>query len=315
MTTEFDRRYEPATQQRVARWYFAVQAAAGAVWWMSVPLSSTVRELTLGDLSARVLVVPDLVLFVGTSAIASRAASGRWGAVASIWSAAMTALLIGSGLAGEPAPLGVVTMVIATVASALATAVLWLGRLPTEWFFAGPFRFRGAAPTTPAGHFRRSLLQLAVFWSFFHLVLPVVVRFFERRLDLAVVDASPRGLVIAGWVLFGVSSVLGLASCFSMSWFGLGTPLPAATATELVAVGPYRYVRNPMAVAGAGQSLGVAAIIGSWTLVVGVIVGALFWEIVIRPEEEADLERRFGETYRDYRTTVRHWLPGRRRSA
>ena len=313
MTSEFDRRFDPSSQVSVARWYFALQALAGAVWWATVPASEWVREQTLAELPAAVLVVPDLLLFVVASAVAAWRSHAVAAGVVVVWAAAMTALLIVAGLVDTPAPLGIAAMVVATVASAGAALVLWNGRLPTEWFFAGPFRFRGAAPTTPAGHLRRSLGQLVVFWTFFHLVVPLVIVFFERRLDLALVDPSPDGLRLVGWTLFAVSSLLGIASCVSMSWFGAGTPLPAATATELVVVGPYRFVRNPMAVAGAGQSFGIAAVVGSWVLAVGVVVGALFWEIIVRPEEEADLERRFGEPYRRYRASVRHWIPGRPR--
>jgi len=52
-----------------------------------------------------------------------------------------------------------------------------------------------------------------------------------------------------------------------MAVLGNGTPLPAATARRLVIGGPYRFVRNPMAVAGLVQTVGVGLWTGSWTTV------------------------------------------------
>ncbi|HWS52345.1 MAG TPA: hypothetical protein VN241_15145, partial [Microbacterium sp.] len=59
----------PAAASRVltpalARAYFALQAAAGAGWWIGVFLSETIRLATLGDLPAIPVAVADLPLFV-----------------------------------------------------------------------------------------------------------------------------------------------------------------------------------------------------------------------------------------------------------
>jgi protein-S-isoprenylcysteine O-methyltransferase Ste14 len=39
------------------------------------------------------------------------------------------------------------------------------------------------------------------------------------------------------------------------------------------------------------------------------LIGAVFWDAFIRPEEEADLANRFGAPYDAYRSTVRCWIP------
>ena len=90
---------------------------------------------------------------------------------------------------------------------------------------------------------------------------------------------------------------------------GHGTPLPASTARRLVVRGPYRYVRNPMAVAGAAQTMGVGLIVGAWTVIAVTLVGAVLWDVFIRPDEEADLARRFNGPYETYRNRVRCWVP------
>ena len=61
----------PVAPLSAARCYFALQAAAGAVWWVAVFASADVRTWTLGGWDPAVLVVPDLILFVGTSALAA----------------------------------------------------------------------------------------------------------------------------------------------------------------------------------------------------------------------------------------------------
>jgi len=81
VTSEFDWRFDPSSQVSVARWYFALQALAGAVWWATVPASEWVREQTLAELPAAVLVVPDLLLFVVASAVAAWRSHERLGSL------------------------------------------------------------------------------------------------------------------------------------------------------------------------------------------------------------------------------------------
>ena len=73
--------------------------------------------------------------------------------------------------------------------------------------------------------------------------------------------------------------------------------------------GPYKYVRNPMAVAGVLQTIGVGVWIGSWTAILAAFAGAILWNVAIRPSEEADLIDRFGESYLAYERNVGCWLP------
>ena len=97
-----------------------------------------------------------------------------------------------------------------------------------------------------------------------------------------------------------------------MATVGRGTPLPIDTARELVTTGPYALVRNPMAVTGLSQGIGVALLIGSWAAIAYVVAGGLLWHVLVRPMEEAELEERFGESYRAYKQRVALWLPRRR---
>lgn len=296
-----------------ARVYFAAQAVAGALWWLSVFASDDVRWWTLGDWNPGLLVGPDLVLFVGASAVAAVLGSPVWAGVASAWTTLVAIALTVYAIVAREAGWGAVLMVIATVCALAATLTLRTGRLPLQWFFIGPFAFRVAGNHSRGRHLRSSLLQLVLFWTAFLILLPLGLSWAERRLRLDWAPLQRSVFTRAGPIVFFVASAFGLWSCVSMALRGEGTPLPAATARNLVVVGPYRFVRNPMAVAGALQTVGVGLWRGSWMVIVSSITGALIWNTFIRPEEEADLAARFGSDYVAYRAAVRCWVPIRRR--
>jgi protein-S-isoprenylcysteine O-methyltransferase Ste14 len=299
------------TSTDLARAYFGAQAVAGALWWAAVFASADVQRWTLGGLDRAVLVVPDLVLFAGASALAALLASRFWAAVAAIWTVVVTVALAGFALVEQEAGWGVVLMAVAAVGTLAATSTLWLGGLPTHWFFLGPFRFRVADDRSEAGHLRRSLVQLVVFWSTFFLLVPVVLVAIERRLGVDAPFLDHPAWHALGVAVFLLGSAGGLWSCVTMALEGHGTPLPAEMARHLVIAGPYRIVRNPMAVCGALQTVGVGLVLGSWIVVAIAVVGAVAWNVVIRPGEEADLAARFGQPYEQYRSEVRCWVPTR----
>jgi protein-S-isoprenylcysteine O-methyltransferase Ste14 len=45
--------------------------------------------------------------------------------------------------------------------------------------------------------------------------------------------------------------------------------------------------------------------------VIWALCGSLVWNSLIRPFEEEDLEKRFGDDFRAYRDHVKCWVPGR----
>ena len=112
-------------------------------------------------------------------------------------------------------------------------------------------------------------------------------------------------VLVLVFVVLVLASGLGLWSAFAMSTRGGGTPLPAAMPNRLVIAGPYRFVRNPMALAGIVQGAAVGLIASSWLVVLYALLGSLVWNHVARPHEEADLERRFGPEFTAYRDAVR----------
>lgn len=95
-------------------------------------------------------------------------------------------------------------------------------------------------------------------------------------------------------------------------WFGKakGTPVPFNPPSELVTAGPYAWSRNPMLTGvfaflfGIGFLLHSVSMVFIWTPVF-VIVNVLELKFI----EEPELERRFGERYREYRRRVPMFVP------
>ena len=81
---------------------------------------------------------------------------------------------------------------------------------------------------------------------------------------------------------------------------------------ELVTDGPYRWIRNPLYTAGALLFTGLGLISASAFLLVGALV-ALVLVAIRLPSEEAELEKRFGQAYRDYVRRTGRFLPRLRR--
>lgn len=300
-------------QRAGARSYFAVQAVAGAVWWLTVFTVPWVRDATLGGLDPVVTAVLDVPLFVIASALA--AVGLRWAVVvATGWTVLVAVALAGyatvTGLAGW----GVLAMVPAAAGSVLAACLLLVGRVPTEWLVRGPFAFR-PAPVRPGAGAARNVLttfgQIVVFWGVCLVVVPLVLAALEERWRVAPALPAPAVAVVvaAGAVLLVLASALGIWSAVTMSTLGDGTPLPSASTNRLVIAGPYRWVRNPMAIAGIAQGVAVGLLLSSWLVVVYALAGSLVWNYAIRPFEEADLEQRFGAAFDRYRRAVRCWLP------
>lgn len=292
-----------------ARWgrgYFAAQSAAGAAWWIGVALVPGIRHLTLGDLPAGLVAVLDVPLFVIASALAALGTAGTaW--LAAGWtvfvSIAMAVYATVTGQAGW----GALLMIAAAVGSIGALLLVRLGRVPSEWLIVGPFAAREAASAPARTYLLRTGGQIVVFWGVCLVVIPVVIALVESRWGLRM--PFPAAVTIGGGILLAAATALGLWSAVAMAGRGDGTPLPMATARRLVLSGPYRIVRNPMAVAGIAQGVAVGLLCGSWLVVVYALCGSLVWNDLIRPWEEKDLEARFGAAYRAYRDRVSCWIP------
>src|SRR2546423_4045228 len=115
----------------------------------------------------------------------------------------------------------------------------------------------------------------------------------------------------AGLVVIVVGFALALWCWSVFGLHGKGTPAPFDPPRRLVVRGPYRYVRNPMYIAGVLMVLGQAITFASIPLLE---YAAFFWLVVhvfVVIYEDPTLKRSFGAEYIDYRAGVRRWIPGR----
>jgi protein-S-isoprenylcysteine O-methyltransferase Ste14 len=185
-------------------------------------------------------------------------------------------------------------------------AMLWSGVFATGMTFGGEmFRQSKAASTNYI--LLKTLTQIALVWSFILVIFPYLITILEDKLGITRLQFPfQKPLAIA---LFVAVSFVGVWSAVVMSRIGKGTPLPLDHASDLVVVGPYKYVRNPMAVSGIGQGLAVALFLGSPLVAIYALMGSAIWQLIFRPLEEDDLELRFGEPFTNYRYAVKCWLP------
>ncbi len=162
---------------------------------------------------------------------------------------------------------------------------------------------------TSSSSLRRNILKTSVqvicIWSLTLVIIPCVL--LDAFDNLAMPKLSIWQFV--GFSTFCCASLLGLTSSFFLVRDGAGTPLPLDQTNHLVMSGPYHFVRNPMAIAGIGQGISVAIIFQSIAILVYSVLGALVWQLVVRPIEENDLLTRFGKSYLDYRQRVSCWIP------
>ena len=156
------------------------------------------------------------------------------------------------------------------------------------------------------------------------LLLPMMMAVVIPRwilLNQAATDTRwPRSLAVVPVRTLGVVLMMagiGLAAWCIMLFarVGKGTLAPWDPTSELVAVGPYRYTRNPMITGVATTLIGEALLTGSrsiglWAL--GFItVNHLYFLLI----EEPGLEQRFGKSYEEYKRAVPRWVPRLRKEA
>ncbi len=170
-------------------------------------------------------------------------------------------------------------------------------------------RSRECPPMSRGRIVAKTIVQTVLFWGTFLFLIPAGISLLESKmgwLDHRFATSTTR---IIGIALFAVAGTLGLTSGATMAIAGHGTPVPFDCAPRLVIAGPYRFIRNPMVVAGIAQGIAVGMFLGSWLVIIYSLCGALVWDWIIRPWEERDLVSRFGHSYEDYRRHVRCWVP------
>ncbi len=120
---------------------------------------------------------------------------------------------------------------------------------------------------------------------------------------------GPKG---SRWFAF-VFIMFGIALYLSCVWVfarvGRGTPGPWDAPRRFVAVGAYRWVRNPIYLAALLTVLGEAWLFFSLSLLLYAAVLAVGVHLFVIGYEEPTLRRTFGQIYVEYTRTVSRWIP------
>jgi protein-S-isoprenylcysteine O-methyltransferase Ste14 len=156
----------------------------------------------------------------------------------------------------------------------------------------------------------RTVVYVACFVSFFAW-LALRVRGFDRFLQVTL----PAGVEKPGIVLMFAGGVLGLACVGTFAARGKGTPAPFDAPREFVAVGPYRYVRNPMYIGGLLLLAGFGLYDRSISILLMALTLLLLVHLLVVFYEEPTLRKSFGATYENYCRTTARRIPALARAA
>jgi len=119
----------------------------------------------------------------------------------------------------------------------------------------------------------------------------------------------PGGREAAIWVqLIGLAAVPGLAAVIELYRAG-GTPYPWDPPTTVTWSGPYAYVANPMQLSMTVILALIAGALRHWPTLLAAVTGAAFAAGLATGHEQVQLDRRWGDRWRRYRSSHRAWLP------
>ena len=116
-------------------------------------------------------------------------------------------------------------------------------------------------------------------------------------------------VVLAGAALLIVGLWLFHRAVALFASVGRGTLAPWDPTRRLVAMGPYRHVRNPMITGVLSVLLGEALVLGSVSILVAAAIFFAVNATYIPLVEERGLIERFGHDYLEYKRNVPRWIP------
>ena len=110
-------------------------------------------------------------------------------------------------------------------------------------------------------------------------------------------------------ILFIISGIfIAISCCIDFVVKGKGSPIPLSETENLIVSGFYRFVRNPLYIAGVFVFLGETLLFQS----IGIFIYCLLMFAVFNVQvimEETFLEERFGDSYKQYYEAVPRWIP------
>lgn len=185
----------------------------------------------------------------------------------------------------------------------LVLTLAWLfgvaySQVPTFWFLAHPFAERWRARRRPY------LILVPVWLSEMLLVAAITSPWHEVELyRIPWLWIPAAGLIVLGWYLYYAAH-----QGFTHEQLVGRSELESGREQRLVTSGIRRRMRHPVYAAHFCELLALSLATGLAVLY-GLLVYVVVADLVLIRLEDAELERRFGDTYRDYRRRVPAILP------
>jgi protein-S-isoprenylcysteine O-methyltransferase Ste14 len=112
-----------------------------------------------------------------------------------------------------------------------------------------------------------------------------------------------------GMVPIAIGVIIYFSCSYAFVFSGRGTPIHSAPPKKLVVKGLYRYVRNPMYIAGFLVLVGETLLFQSKGLFIYFLIMFGIFNLFVMFAEEPGLRKRFGESYIRYCKSVGRWIP------
>ncbi len=140
------------------------------------------------------------------------------------------------------------------------------------------------------------------------ILFPLLLIELNSKLTLPVYKATSTEFLGIAAILFGGFLLICSTRIFAVHGKG-GSPLPFDPPKQLVTIGVYRYIRNPMFVASGLIWLGEFLFFGSILLFFYALAWILFNHVHLITQDEKWLEKRFGDGYKKYKQQVPRYFP------
>ncbi len=152
----------------------------------------------------------------------------------------------------------------------LSTTVMILGLCYNLFLISEEQVFRKSTTNNLIVNAIKTIFQIICIWLITLFVFPVLI--INSFGVTSIISNNTKLIAIS---LFAFFSIIGLYSAYVMVRIGEGTPLPLDQTQNLVTKGPYKYVRNPMAIAGIGQGISISIFFWSIHILIYAVIGAI----------------------------------------
>lgn len=154
----------------------------------------------------------------------------------------------------------------------------------------------------------RAFIQSLIWGGWIVFLVPEIVLQLEGKslFDLFNMETSRILLFLSG---MAVSMLIGYLALYEFATAGAGTPIPFDPPQKLVTSGIYSVVANPLQISTLGMFICILFAYECYTILLPITGLILYSEIFVRWHHSIDIEIRFDNAWREYRSRVRNWVP------